>query len=197
MSNWNKKPDDEKIYRWTEFFTSWTITSEIYTRAHVQENKSIYLSIYLSVWKPFWKRVYVYIYIYVIYRPGGLYWEKLCPNTDRKKHWDLKVSGKVYFSLQRMCVEVGRVRVNEARDRFLSKTKHYIILITILINLPFRIRNVLCLGKQFMIWVSNKDKRIDELDIKSHRKKKNTAKIFFGLRLVQSSGISENCTKAL
>ena len=63
-SNWNKKPDDEKIYRWTEFFTSWTITSEKYTRAHVQENKSIYLSIYLSVWKPFWKRVYIYIYIY-------------------------------------------------------------------------------------------------------------------------------------
>ena len=63
MSNWNKKPDDEKIYRWTEFFTSWTITSEKYTRAYVQENKSIYLSIYLSVWKPFWKRVYIYIYI--------------------------------------------------------------------------------------------------------------------------------------
>ena len=27
------------------------------TRAHVQENKSIYLSKYLSIWKPFWKRV--------------------------------------------------------------------------------------------------------------------------------------------
>ena len=62
MSNWNKKPDDEKIYRWTDFFTSWTITSEKYTRAHVQENKSIYLSIYLSVWKPFWKWVYIYIF---------------------------------------------------------------------------------------------------------------------------------------
>ena len=49
MSNWKKKPDDEKIYRSTDFFTSWTITSEKYTRAHVQENKSIYLSIYLSV----------------------------------------------------------------------------------------------------------------------------------------------------
>ena len=63
MSNWNKKPHDEKIYRWTEFFTSWT--SEKCTRARVQENKSIYLSIYLSVWKPFWKRVYIYIYIYI------------------------------------------------------------------------------------------------------------------------------------
>ena len=63
MSNWNKKPDDEKIYRWTEFFTSWTITSEKCTRAHVQENKSIYLSIYLTIWKPFWKRVYIYMVV--------------------------------------------------------------------------------------------------------------------------------------
>ena len=40
----------------------------------------------------------------------------------------------------------------------------------------FKIRK-LCLGRQFMIWVSNKDKRIDEFE--SHRKE-NTAKIFFG-----------------
>ena len=57
-----QKADEEKIYRRTEFSTSWTITSEKCTRAQVQENKSIYLSIYLSVWKPFWKRVYIYIY---------------------------------------------------------------------------------------------------------------------------------------
>ena len=56
-----KKTGEEKIYRWTEFFTSWTITSEKCTRAHVQENKSIYLSIYLTIWKPFWKRVYICI----------------------------------------------------------------------------------------------------------------------------------------
>ena len=35
----------------------------------------------------------------------------------------------------------------------------------------------MCLGRQFIIWVSNKDKRIDEL--KSHGRKENTAKIFF------------------
>ena len=45
MSHWNKKADDEKMYRSTEFFTSWTITSEKCTRAHVQEDKSIYLSL--------------------------------------------------------------------------------------------------------------------------------------------------------
>ena len=41
------------------FFTSWTIRSEKCARAHVQQNKIIYLSIYLSIWKPFWKRVYI------------------------------------------------------------------------------------------------------------------------------------------
>ena len=47
FSNWNKEPDEEKNYRRTEFFTSWTLTGEKCTRAHVQENKSIYVSIYL------------------------------------------------------------------------------------------------------------------------------------------------------
>ena len=56
-----KKPDEEKNYRWTEFFTSWTITSQKCTRAHVQENKSIYLSIY----PPLKTGVYIYIYIYI------------------------------------------------------------------------------------------------------------------------------------
>ena len=40
-----------------------TIRSEKCARAHVQQNKTIYLSIYLSLWRPFWKRVYIYIYI--------------------------------------------------------------------------------------------------------------------------------------
>ena len=58
----------------------------------------------------------------------------LSPNTDRPRpvnnififsYWDLKVSEKCSFALQPMCVEVGRVRVDEARDRFQTKTKHY------------------------------------------------------------------------
>ena len=88
MSNWNKKPDDEKIYRWTEFFTSWTITSEKCTRAHVQENKSIYLSIYLSIWKPFWKRVYIYIYIYIYIYSKSVF------RFFRSRAW---WSGRFYF----------------------------------------------------------------------------------------------------
>ena len=58
----NKEPDEQKIYGWTEFFTSWTITREkMHTGARARKQKYIYLSIYLSVWKPFWKRVYIYI----------------------------------------------------------------------------------------------------------------------------------------
>ena len=58
----------------------------------------------------------------------------LSPNTDRPRpvnnififsYRDLKVSEKCSFTLQPMCVEVGRVRVDEARDRFQTKTKHY------------------------------------------------------------------------
>ena len=57
----------------SSFFTSWTITGEKCTRAHLQENKSIYvyisisisiyIYIYISIWKPFWKRLYIYIYL--------------------------------------------------------------------------------------------------------------------------------------
>jgi len=64
-----KNPTERKFLMKTRFFTCWTMTSEKCTRAHVQENKSIYLSIYLSIWKPFWKRVYKYITI--IHRRGG------------------------------------------------------------------------------------------------------------------------------
>ena len=63
LTNWNKEPDKERIYRWDEFFISWTIRSEKCARTHVQQNKTIYLSIYLSLWKPLWKRVYIYFYI--------------------------------------------------------------------------------------------------------------------------------------
>ena len=78
------------------------------------------------------------IWGYVIHRLGGPYCEKLCPRSwippeavgrerysDRPRtdlgrwitslffsYWDLKVSGKFYFSLQPMCVEEGRVRVD-------------------------------------------------------------------------------------
>ena len=105
-----------------------------------------------------------------------------------------------------MCFEVGRVRVDEARDRLQTKTKHYNLIFSSVSlqkfflahrrwgirddqRLPFagyslviyiRALNTVLfqnkegffyLARQFIIWVSNKDKRIDELDIKSSRKK--------------------------
>ena len=56
FSNWNKKFIVEP-----SFFTSWTITGEKCTRAHVEENTSIYIYISLSM-KTFLKTgVYIYI----------------------------------------------------------------------------------------------------------------------------------------
>ena len=53
LTNWNKEPDEKKNYRWTKFFHNLDNNKCKCTRAHVQENKSIYLYIYPSIWKPF------------------------------------------------------------------------------------------------------------------------------------------------
>ena len=85
-----------------------------------------------------------------------------------------------------MCVKERRVRVDEARDRLQTKTKHYnkicnlIIYIMAPTALFKNLERLLCLARQFIICVSNKDKRINELDIKSP-KAKNTARIFLRL----------------
>ena len=55
------------------------------------------------------------------------------PNTDRPRPVNnifmffllrFKSSRKYYFSLQPMCVEVGRARFDEARDRLQTKIKN-------------------------------------------------------------------------
>ena len=43
FSNWNKEPDEKKIIVEPSFFTSWTIANEKCTRAHMEENKTIYM----------------------------------------------------------------------------------------------------------------------------------------------------------
>ena len=45
----------------------------------------------------------------------------------------LKVSGKFYFSLQPMGVEVGRVLVDEECDRLQTKPKYYNMIVSLLI----------------------------------------------------------------
>ena len=61
-----KNPTKKKFIVEPSFFTSWTMTSEKCTRAHVQENKSIYL--YISPYETFLKTaVYIYIYIYCLW----------------------------------------------------------------------------------------------------------------------------------
>ena len=70
---------------------------------------------------------------------------------------DLKVSGKFSCTLQPMCVEVGRVRVDEARDRLQTKTKHYNMIfssvsyIMALTALFWNRERFLCLDRQFII----------------------------------------------
>ena len=74
-----KNPTKKKFIVEPRFFTSWTIANKKCTRAHVQENKSIYLSIYLSILKPFWKRVYIYIYIYLTLKNFTSYISQVVP----------------------------------------------------------------------------------------------------------------------
>ena len=57
-----------------------------------------------------------------------------------------------------MCVEVGRVRVDEARDRLQTKTKHcnmifnsVLINIMVLTALFSNKEGILCLARQFII----------------------------------------------
>ena len=45
-------------------------------------------------------------------------------------NWDLKVSGKFPVTLHPMCVQVGRVRVDEPRDQLQTKTKHYNMIVS-------------------------------------------------------------------
>ena len=92
-------------------------------------------------------------------------------------YWHLKVSGKFYFSLQPMYVQVERVRVDEARDRLQTKHTTWFLACNLYYHnsalSSFQNKErFLCLGRQFINWMSNKDKRIDEIDIESHRKKK-------------------------
>ena len=60
FSNWNKEPDEEKKFIVEpSFLTSWTIENEKFARAHVQDNKSIYISLYM---KTFFKTgAYIYM----------------------------------------------------------------------------------------------------------------------------------------
>ena len=65
-----KNPTKKKFIVEPSFFTSWTMTSEKCTRAHVQENKSIYIYIYISVHMKTFLKTAVYIYIY-LHRSSG------------------------------------------------------------------------------------------------------------------------------
>ena len=63
FSNWNKETDEEKIYRWTEFFhkldnKKWKI------RTGARATKQNYISIYISLYMKTFFKTGIYIYIY-------------------------------------------------------------------------------------------------------------------------------------
>ena len=72
LTNWNKEPDEERIYRWTEFFhkldnKKWKMRTG--ARARKQNYPSIYLYIYISLYENLFENGYIYIYIYIYIHP--------------------------------------------------------------------------------------------------------------------------------
>ena len=66
LTNWNKEPDKERIYRWGEFFhkldnTKWKM------RTGARATKQNYISIYISLCMKTFLKTGVYIYILYIY----------------------------------------------------------------------------------------------------------------------------------
>ena len=65
LTNWNKEPDEERIYRWTEFFhkldnKKWKM------RTGARATKQNYISIYISLYMKIFLKTGVCIYIYYI-----------------------------------------------------------------------------------------------------------------------------------
>ena len=99
------------------------------------------------------------------YRPrpqaeGGTQTEgTVSPNTDRPRpvnnififlHLRCKSFRKIFLTFQPMCIEVGHVHVDEARDRSQTKTKHYTMIFSSVIYifwhsvLSFRVKKGFC-----------------------------------------------------
>ena len=57
LTNWNKEPEKERIYRWGEFFHKLDSKKWKMRTGARATKQNYYLSIYISLWKPFWKRV--------------------------------------------------------------------------------------------------------------------------------------------
>ena len=66
LTNWNKEPDEQKIYGWTKFFTCKLDNNKwMHTGARAREQKYIYISIYISLCMKTFLKTGVYIYIYI------------------------------------------------------------------------------------------------------------------------------------
>ena len=68
LTNWNKEPDKERIYRWGEFFhkldnKKWKMHTG--ARARKQKYIFIYISLYMKTFLKTGVYIYIYIYIYI------------------------------------------------------------------------------------------------------------------------------------
>ena len=69
FSNWNKEPDEEKIYRWTEVFhkldnRKW----KMHTLRTCKKTK-LYIYLYISLYENLFENGCIYIYIYTYWIP--------------------------------------------------------------------------------------------------------------------------------
>ena len=61
VTNWNKKPDEERIYRWTEFLHK--LDKKWKMRTDARATKQNYISIYISLYMKNFLKTSVYIYM--------------------------------------------------------------------------------------------------------------------------------------
>ena len=108
--------------------------------------------------------------------------------------------GKFSFTLQPMCVEVGRVCVDEARDRLQTKTKHnYNMIFSSVIFIMALTALFYLIKKGFCVLVGNSK---SECQLNKPRIKELTSLILKALGKkncfkVSSIERDENCTKEL
>ena len=96
LTNWNKEPDEERIYRWTEFFNKLD-NKKRKMRTGARATKQNYKSIYISLYMKTFLKTGVYIYIYIIAdqdraRPSVCSAQEKCVSLAQRCTTDSKIS---------------------------------------------------------------------------------------------------------
>ena len=100
LTNWNKEPDKERIYRWGEFFhkldnTKWKM------RTGARATKQNYISIYISLSMKTFLKTGVYIYIYRLFATREWYsWNCFFSDVNSGGGKILRVRRSSLFSVE-------------------------------------------------------------------------------------------------